>query len=82
MKRILHDSGLVEHNMVTYASLFGLVVITLITLLFVRVIDQDTLLGFGVQLPPLLLRHMHICDATENHQVCQVWLLPKVQLMW
>ena len=25
---------------------------------------------------------MHICDATENPQVCQVQLLLKVQLMW
>ena len=57
-------------------------VITLITLLFVRVADQDTLHGFGVHLPPLLLRHIRICDATKNPQVCQVWLLLVVQLMW
>ena len=56
-------------------------VITLITLLFVRVADQDTLLVFGVQLPPLLLRHMHIHDATGNPQVSKVRLPSEIVLM-
>ena len=50
--------------------------------MFVWVADQDSLLGFGVQLPPLLLWHMHICYAAEHPQVCQVRLLLEVQLLW
>ena len=73
--------GLVEHNIATYASLFGSGVITLITLLFVRVADQDTLLGFRIQLPSLLLWHMHIRDAIENPQVSKIQLPSEIQLI-
>ena len=65
----LHLIGFIKHKIATYTSLFGSGVITLITLLFIRVANQDALLGFRVQLPPFLLRHMHIRDATENSQV-------------
>ena len=53
----------------------------LITLMFIRVAHQDTLLGFGIDLPSLLW-HMYIGDVAEYHQVSQIRFLPEVQLMW
>ena len=41
-------SRLVENDISTATCLFGSGVITFITLLLVRVADQDTLLGFSV----------------------------------
>ena len=81
-RRQVPRRGLVKHNIVAYASLFGSGDIKLITLLFVRLANQNTLLDFGIQLPPLLLQQMHIRDATENPQVCEVRLLSEVQLVW
>ena len=52
------------------------------TFLLIWITDQDTLLGFGIQLPLLLLWHMYICNAIEYPQVCEVCLLPEIQLIW
>ena len=71
-RRQVPGRGLIKHNVAAHARLFGARVITLITLLLVRVADQNTLLGFRVQLPPLLLRYMHIRNVTENSQVSQI----------
>ena len=63
-----------KHDIATHVRLFGARVIALITLRLVQVTDQDTFLGLCVQLPPFLLRYMHIRDATEHPQVSQVRL--------
>ena len=60
---------LIEDNIAAHASLFGSGAITLTTLLFVRVVDQDTLLGFRIQLPPFLVSHMYIRNDTKNPQM-------------
>ena len=62
-RRQIPRRGLIEHDIATYASLFGSGVITLITLPFVR-IAVITLLGFRKPFPPFLLWHMHICNGT------------------
>ena len=73
--------GLMKHNVAAHARLFGARIISLITLLLVPIADQDTLLSFRVHLPPLLLRYVHICYATEDSQVSQVRLRSSIQLV-
>ena len=53
-------------------------VITFITLLLIRVAEENALLIFSVQLPPLLLRHMHIVNVVEHPQVSKIWFRPEV----
>ena len=51
-RRQVPGRGLIKHNVTAHARLFGVRVITLITLLLLRVADQDTFLGLSIQLPP------------------------------
>ena len=67
-----------KHIVTAHASLFGARVIELITLLLVRVADQDAFLGLSIQFPPFLLRYMHIHNATEYSQVSQVRLSSEI----
>ena len=60
---------LVEYDISAYSYLLGPGVVTLLPFLFMRVFDQDTFLGLDVQFLPLLIRYMHICNASEYSKV-------------
>ena len=77
-RRGVQGRRFVKDNIAAYPHLLRPGVVVLVPLLLVRVANQDTFLGLGIQLPSSLIRHVHVCNIAEYPEMRQIWLSPKM----